>query len=111
MAIYFIVYWNMSFHLPVNAMMFFVTLFVADFIYYVEHYFAHKIRIFWAAHSVHHSSPIMNISVAYRFSFLDPIIGFIFHLPLIFLGFHPALVFGAEIVVQAYQAWIHTEKI
>lgn len=110
-AIYFIVYWNMPFHLPVDVMMFFITLFLADFIYYVEHYFSHKIRILWAAHSVHHSSPIMNISVAFRFSFLDPLVGFLFHLPLIFLGFHPAFVFGAEILVQAYQAWIHTEKI
>lgn len=110
-AIYFLIYWNISWHLPVNLEMFVLVIFLADFVYFVEHYYAHKIRLFWMAHSVHHSSPIMNISVAFRFSFLDPIIWLIFHIPLILLGFHPILVFSAEILVQAYQFWIHTEKI
>lgn len=110
-AVYFLIYWNISWHLPINTTMFLITILAADLIYFIEHYYAHVIRIFWWAHSVHHSSPIMNISVAYRFSIFDPIIGFLFHIPLILLGFHPAFVFGAEILVQAYQFWIHTEKI
>lgn len=110
-AVYFLIYWNISWQLPVNGAMFALTIVMADFIYFVEHYYAHKIRLMWAAHSVHHSSPIMNISVAYRFSIFDPLIGFVFHIPLILLGFHPAFVFGAEIIIQAYQFWIHTEKI
>lgn len=110
-AIYFLIYWNISWQLPVNWMIFAITILAADFIYFVEHYYAHKIRLFWAAHSVHHSSPIMNISVWYRFSFLDPIIGLIFHIPLVLIWFHPAMVFSAEILVLGYQFWIHTEKI
>ncbi|MEM7281892.1 MAG: sterol desaturase family protein, partial [Pseudomonadota bacterium] len=33
------------------------------------------------------------------------------HFPLVLMGFHPLLVLGAEILVQAYQAILHTEAI
>lgn len=35
----------------------------------------------------------------------------LFHLPLVLLGFHPALVILGELSLQAYQLWIHTEVI
>lgn len=84
---------------------------VADFIYYWEHRFAHQVRVFWTQHAVHHSSRFMNISVAVRFGPLESVLSILFHLPMLFLGFPPALVFFGIIAVQAYQVWIHTELI
>lgn len=59
--------------------------------------------IAWATHTVHHSSPYFNISVAYRFGPLDGFFPLFFHLPLVLAGFNPILVFFSEAVVQLYQ--------
>ncbi len=81
----------------------------ADFIYYWEHRIMHRVRLLWLAHSVHHSSPMINTATAFRFSMFDPFISGAFHLPLVLCGVHPVYVFAGEIIVQAYQFWIHNE--
>ncbi|MCZ8499594.1 sterol desaturase family protein [Vibrio lentus] len=58
----------------------------------LEHRFLHSNGLAWGTHSVHHSSPYFNISVAYRFGPLDWFFPFFFHLPLILLGFNPFVV-------------------
>ena len=83
----------------------------ADFAYYWEHRFSHRVGAAWATHSVHHSSPHFNISVAYRFGPLDSVFPLPFHLPLALVGFNPVVIFFAEILVQLYQTALHTEVI
>ncbi|MEM7660642.1 MAG: sterol desaturase family protein [Pseudomonadota bacterium] len=97
--------------LPINAWTVGIALLVCDFVYYWEHRIAHEVRIFWTQHAVHHSSRHMNASVAVRFGPLEGVISVLFHLPLVFLGFPPALIFFGILVVLAYQTWIHTELI
>ena len=65
----------------------------------------------WVAHSVHHSSPIFNTAVAFRFSPFDPFIAPLFHAPIVLLGVHPMLLIIAELIVLVYQFWIHTELV
>jgi sterol desaturase/sphingolipid hydroxylase (fatty acid hydroxylase superfamily) len=83
-----------------------------DFLYYVFHRSAHRVRWFWAAHVNHHSSQHYNLSTALRqtwtgfFAFT-----FLFRLPLVFLGFHPAMILFVGAVNLIYQFWIHTEAI
>ena len=84
---------------------------LADITYYWEHRFMHRVNFAWATHTVHHSSPFFNISVAYRFGPMDGIWPLLFHLPLALLGFHPFVIFFAEIFVQVYQTVLHTEAI
>ncbi len=84
---------------------------LADFAYYWEHRFTHRVGIAWATHTVHHSSPSYNISVAYRFGPMDGLWPLFFHAPLVLLGFDPFLVFFAEAMVQLYQTFLHTEAI
>jgi len=108
---YFTLYEFIPWKMPVTFEMFFVVLFLADFTYYVEHFLLHKVRLLWLAHSVHHSSSMMNTATAFRFSLFDPVVSAVFHLPLLLLGFHPIFIFAAEILVQAYQFWIHNEII
>lgn len=97
--------------IPVNPVSIIACVVLADFIYYWEHRFMHRTGIGWVTHTVHHSSPEFNISVAYRFGPLDGFFPWFFHLPLALMGFHPLLIFAAELFVQAYQAILHTEAI
>ncbi len=109
---FFIVYEYFSFtQLPINGWTIIGALLLADFAYYWEHRFMHRVGFGWATHAVHHSSPYFNISVAYRFGPLDGIMPILFHLPLAMMGFHPFLIFFAEAMVQLYQTALHTETV
>ena len=83
----------------------------ADFLYYWEHRFMHRVNVAWATHAVHHSSSHFNISVAYRFGPMDAVWPFFFGVNLVLLGFNPFVVFFAEAMVQFYQTLLHTESI
>ncbi len=109
---FFIVYeYYRIFTVPITGWSLLLCLVLADFAYYWEHRAMHTFGIGWATHSVHHSSPHFNISVAYRFGPLDGILPILFHLPLAFLGFHPFLIFLCEMAVQLYQTALHTEAV
>ena len=75
--------------LPITGWTILGCLILADLAYYWEHRFLHSNGFAWGTHSVHHSSPYFNISVAYRFGPLDWLFPFFFYLPLILLGFNP----------------------
>jgi sterol desaturase/sphingolipid hydroxylase (fatty acid hydroxylase superfamily) len=60
----------------------------------------------------HHSSQHYNLSTALRQSWTGFIaLGFIFRLPLVLIGFDPAMVFFCGAINLIYQFWIHTEAI
>ncbi len=99
------------FGIPVNPVTVAICIVLADLAYYWEHRFMHRVNLGWATHSVHHSSPYFNLSVAYRFGPLDGFWPIFFHVPLVLAGFHPLVVFFAQIVVQLYQTFLHTEAV
>jgi sterol desaturase/sphingolipid hydroxylase (fatty acid hydroxylase superfamily) len=83
-----------------------------DFAYYVFHRTAHRVRWFWASHVNHHSSQHYNLSTALRQTWTGFIAGsFLFRLPLMLIGFHPAMVAFVGGINLIYQFWIHTEAI
>jgi len=91
---------------------FFACLFAQDFVYFYKHYAAHRVRWFWSAHVVHHSSEHYNLSTALRQPWNNHFTGFvILSAPLVLLGFHPLLVVFVGGVNLVYQFWIHTETI
>lgn len=97
--------------LPINGWGVLACVILADLAYYWEHRFMHRCGLGWATHTVHHSSPYFNISVAYRFGPLDGIMPFFFHAPLALLGFNPIVIIFAEGFVQLYQTLLHTEVV
>ena len=97
--------------LPINVWTIIACIILADIAYYWEHRAMHRFGLGWATHTVHHSSPHFNISVAYRFGPLDGIIPVFFHIPLAIMGFHPFLILFAEMMVQLYQTALHTETV
>ncbi|MDT7832616.1 sterol desaturase family protein [Flavobacteriaceae bacterium S356] len=84
---------------------------LADFLYYWEHRLMHRIGIGWATHTVHHSSPHFNMSVAYRFGPLDSVFPLFFSIPAVLLGFNPFLLLACEVFVQVFQTLLHTEVV
>ncbi|NNE57304.1 MAG: sterol desaturase family protein [Hellea sp.] len=83
-----------------------------DFLYYWKHFAYHKIRWFWSAHVVHHSSEHYNLSTALRQPWNNHIIGLaLLSTPLVFLGLHPLLLAFVAAFNLIYQYWIHTEAI
>jgi sterol desaturase/sphingolipid hydroxylase (fatty acid hydroxylase superfamily) len=83
-----------------------------DFLYYVFHRSAHRVRWFWAGHVIHHSSQHYNLSTALRQSWTGFFaMAFIFDIPLFVLGFPPAMIFFIGGLNLIYQFWVHTEVI
>lgn len=83
-----------------------------DLRYYWVHRFGHRIRWVWASHVNHHSSQHYNLSTALRQSWTGFLtLGFVFALPLVLLGFHPAMIAICAGFNLVYQFWIHTEAI
>jgi sterol desaturase/sphingolipid hydroxylase (fatty acid hydroxylase superfamily) len=83
-----------------------------DLAYYAVHRAGHRVRWFWAAHVVHHSSQHYNLSTALRQTWTGAFtLGLLFRLPLVLVGFPvPLLLFVAGLNL-IYQFWIHTELI
>lgn len=83
-----------------------------DLAYYWFHRTAHRVRWFWAAHVIHHSSQYYNLTTALRQTWTGFFaLSFIFRLPLFLLGFHPLVIIFIGGLNLIYQYWIHTEAI
>lgn len=91
----------------------FVVAFIFDDLrYYCYHRIAHRVRWVWAEHVNHHSSQHYNLTTALRQSWTGQMTGmFVLQVPMVLIGFHPAViafVYGFNLI---YQFWIHTEVI
>ncbi len=84
-------------------------LLLADFAYYWEHRMSHRMHLFWASHTVHHSETRLNIATSLRTGPLYEPIARLFQIPLIVLGFDPVLIASSVGIILLYQSWIHTE--
>lgn len=100
-----------STRLPMTWWSWVAAVLLADFLYYWMHRAEHRIRILWAYHSVHHSSPEFNLTTALRLAWIEGVFEWVFFAPMVLLGFDLVQTVGAIVIVVAYQGWIHTEKI
>lgn len=99
------------FSLPTSWWSWILALLVADLTYYWMHRFEHEVRILWAYHSVHHSSPEFNLTTALRLAWIEGLVEWVFFVPMILIGFSAIQTIIAISIVVLYQTWIHTEKI
>jgi sterol desaturase/sphingolipid hydroxylase (fatty acid hydroxylase superfamily) len=100
-----------SWRLPVNWWSWGLAILAADFTYYWMHRAEHEIRLFWAYHSVHHSSPEYNLTTSMRLSWVEGLFEWMFFIPMILLGFDVIQIIAALLIVVIYQTWIHTERV
>ncbi|MSQ72337.1 MAG: sterol desaturase family protein [Betaproteobacteria bacterium] len=79
-----------------------------EFCYYWFHRASHRVRWFWATHSVHHSPNQLNLSAAYRLGWTGKLsLALLFMSPLALLGFTPQTILFAFSINLLYQFWIH----
>lgn len=97
--------------IPITWWSWILAILVADLTYYWMHRLEHKVRVLWAHHSVHHSSPEYNLTTALRIAWVDGAIEWVFFVPMILIGFDVVQATIAILVVITYQTWIHTEKV
>jgi sterol desaturase/sphingolipid hydroxylase (fatty acid hydroxylase superfamily) len=107
------VYRHRWFDMPVNDVARLATLFVAvEFSYYWFHRASHHVPWLWATHCVHHSSTHLNLTAAYRLGWTNLLSGgWLFFVPLVWIGYPPAAVFGLVGVGLLYQFLLHTEAV
>jgi sterol desaturase/sphingolipid hydroxylase (fatty acid hydroxylase superfamily) len=110
---YSLVYQFRIFTLNINHWYTWVICFFADdFTYYWFHRINHKVRFFWASHSVHHSSELFTLSAALRIPWTSNITGsFLFWLWMPLFGIHPLMVIFMKSLSALYQFCLHTETI
>jgi len=88
-------------------------IFLDDFIYYWAHRLGHRVRWWWAAHVIHHSSQHYNLSTALRQTWTGTFtlqFFFLYTWPVLF-GVPLAMIAFVHAVNLIYQFWIHTEAI
>ena len=83
-----------------------------EFCFYWMHRTSHRVRWFWAAHVVHHSSERMNFSTAMRQNATNIFNGgWLFYVPLALIGFNPVWIGIAYALSLVYQFFIHTTLV
>ena len=108
------VYAHRLFTVPLNTLWGWVVAFLGvELAYYLWHFASHKVRLFWASHSVHHSSETMTFATAQRLAWTGPLLsGLVFFLaPLVFLGIAPEAVAILMAANLFYQFFLHTELV
>ncbi len=80
-----------------------------DFLFWLEHYIDHKVRVFWAVHVTHHSSPEYNLTTGFRSSVFMPVYKYFYFIPLAILGFRPTDVIFMYSITQIYGILVHTQ--
>lgn len=110
--VYALVYHFRLLDLELNALTVALTFIGVDFCFYWMHRCSHRMRWFWAAHVVHHSSERMNFSTAMRQNATNIFNGnWAFYLPLALIGFNPLWIGVAFALSLVYQFFIHTTVV
>lgn len=99
------------FRLPANGWVFLLAFVTADFLYYWFHRISHKWQPLWAFHLIHHSSPLMNLTAAYRLNWFSALISPLFFIPAALMGLPPAFIALSYGLNLAYQFFMHTEAV
>lgn len=85
---------------------------LTDFCFYGFHRVSHRVRWFWCAHVTHHSSERMNFSTAMRQNATNIFNGgWLFYVPLAFVGFNPVWIGVCYALSLVYQFFIHTTLV
>jgi len=83
---------------------------LVEFTYYWHHRLTHRVRWFWATHSVHHSSNELTLAAAVRLGWTGRLGGAAaFFASLIWIGFPPQAVFGLVAAGLLWQFWLHAD--
>lgn len=82
-----------------------------DFLFWLEHFVDHHVRLFWAVHVTHHSSEEYNLTTGFRSSVFMPFYRYIYFIPLALLGFRPIDILFMYAITQLYGILVHTQTV
>ncbi|MDQ4141781.1 MAG: sterol desaturase family protein [Bacteroidota bacterium] len=82
-----------------------------DFNFYWHHRFCHTIRLFWAAHVVHHSSEKFNLGTAFRNGWTIFLYKPVYWIWMPIVGFHPVMIALCMSFNSIYQFFLHTTLV
>jgi sterol desaturase/sphingolipid hydroxylase (fatty acid hydroxylase superfamily) len=82
-----------------------------DLGFYWFHRMSHRSRVLWAMHVTHHSSELMNFSVALRQPPLEHLIDWLWFIGLSWLGIPAKMILLMYGLNLTYQFFIHTELV
>ncbi len=88
-----------------------LSIFAADLSFYIYHRTAHRIRLFWADHSVHHSSKEYDFTTNLRNSFISATYSWWPVLPMLLLGMPPGMMMWSRTLVNDYTFFLHTNYV
>lgn len=97
--------------LQMTPLLWVVAFVLYDFCYYWSHRSQHSINVLWGIHVVHHQSEEYNLTTALRQPFNGFLIGAVFYLPMLFLGFPPEVIVIVGSLNLIYQYWVHTRFV
>lgn len=106
--------WFSGFSLPVdwNPVAYWILLFLCeDFMFWLEHFTDHHVRLFWAVHVTHHSSEEYNLTTGFRSSVFMPFYRYLYFIPLALLHFRPVDILFMYAITQIYGILVHTQSI
>jgi sterol desaturase/sphingolipid hydroxylase (fatty acid hydroxylase superfamily) len=86
-------------------------LLICDISYYLIHLLSHKVRFFWASHMLHHSSHLLNYSTVLRGPVFYLSFRMIFWIPMVIIGFPPAMIIVTDTIIQLYTVFTHTTVV
>jgi sterol desaturase/sphingolipid hydroxylase (fatty acid hydroxylase superfamily) len=97
-------------HIPFNLYTLPLYFLAAEFWHYIYHRMGHEVRLFWADHSIHHSSREYEFFTSWRLTPFTFAYKAITAIPLAMLGFGPvAFLLMAKGI--SFQTFIHTQRI
>lgn len=99
------------FSLPEHWLVFVGCFIAVDFLHYLQHRMMHEIPVLWAFHEVHHSSPWLNFTTAFRLSWFTNLFGIFFYLPAVLLGMPYEAVVSFLAAILVYEFFVHTRTI
>lgn len=88
-----------------------LTLLAADLCFYVFHFASHHMGVFWADHSVHHSSRELDLSTNFRLSPIVALYAWVPSIPLLLLGLNPYLIVVCLALANDFPFFLHTTRI
>lgn len=84
---------------------------VVEFWYYLHHRMGHEMNIFWAFHSVHHTSQQYVLATALRQSIWHGYVSCTEDMIMAVLGLPPTQIILHKALNLFYQFWIHTDAV
>ena len=99
------------FQLPKHWSLTVLVIVLVDFVYYWHHRLSHEIKLLWSLHNVHHSSPWMNFTTAFRLNWLNFIFAPLLFTPILLIGFSVEQTAIFFVLNLFYQFLLHTEAV